>query len=41
MRRLTQPTAKLLDEPRLADAGLADYERELTVAGAGALPAPS
>jgi hypothetical protein len=38
--RFTKPGAKLVDQPRLADAGLADDERELPFAFARALPAP-
>jgi hypothetical protein len=41
MRRLAEPDAKLLDQPRLAQARLADDERELTLALASALPAPA
>ena len=32
VRRLAEPRAKLLDKPRLADAGFADHERELALA---------
>ena len=41
MRRLAEPGAKLLDQPRLADARLADNQRELTFARARALPSPA
>ena len=41
MRRLAEPGAKLLDQPRLADAGLADHKRELALAFARALPTPT
>jgi len=41
MRRLAERGAKLLDQPRLADAGLADNERELPLALTRALPAPA
>ena len=40
MRGLAEPRAELRDEPRLADAGLADDQRELALAVARALPAP-
>ena len=40
MRRLAEPGAKLLDQPRLAHARLADDQRQLTLAFARALPAP-
>ena len=40
LRGLAEPRAELLDEPRLADAGLADHERELPLALPGALPPP-
>src|ERR1700722_12196825 len=36
---LSEPGAKLLDQPRLAEAGLADDQRELPLAAARALPA--
>ena len=39
VRRLAELRAKLLDEPRLADAGLADDEHELALASRA--PAPS
>ena len=39
MRRLAQARAELLDEPRLADAGLADDEDKLALARKRALPA--
>src|SRR3984957_5986512 len=38
-RGSAEPRTELLDEPRLADAGLADDERELALALPGALPA--
>ena len=38
--RLAEPCAKLVDEPRFADAGLADDLHELALAGARAVPAP-
>ena len=41
MRRLAEPQAKLLDEARLADAGLADNQRELALASHRPLPAPA
>ena len=41
VRRLAERRAKLLDEARLADAGLADDERELALAFARPLPAPA
>ena len=41
MRRPSEPQAKLLNEARLADAGLADHERELPHACRRALPAPA
>ena len=40
VRHLPKRRAKLLDEARLADAGLADDERELALAIADPLPAP-
>src|SRR5580704_13155337 len=36
---LSEPGAKLLDQPRFAEAGLADDQRELPLAAARALPA--
>ena len=39
VRRLCQPRMELLDEPRLAEAGLADDQHELAFARASALPA--
>jgi hypothetical protein len=36
VRRLAEPGAKLLNQPRLADAGLADDKGELALAGARA-----
>ena len=39
MRRLREPGAKLLDQPRFAEARLADDQRELPLAAARALPA--
>ena len=39
VRRLSEPRVELLDEPRLAEAGLADDQHELAFARAGALPA--
>ena len=39
VRRLAEPCAKLLDQPRLADAGLADDQRELALACERARPA--
>jgi len=37
VRRLRQPGAELLDQPRFAEAGLAGDQRELPVAAARAL----
>ena len=39
MRRLSEPGTKLIDEPRLADAGFTDDLDELTLARASPLPA--
>ena len=39
VRRLRQPGAELLDQPRFAEARLADDQRELPLAAARALPA--
>ena len=39
VRRLAEPGVKLLDQPRLAEAGLADDQHELALAFARALPA--
>ena len=39
VRRLREPRMELLDEPRLAEAGLADDQHELAFARASALPA--
>ena len=39
VRRLRQPGAELLDQPRFAEARLADDQRELAFAAARALPA--
>ena len=39
VRRLREPRMELLDEPRLAEAGLAYDQHELAFARAGALPA--
>ena len=39
--RLAEPRVKLLDQPRLAEAGLADDQHELALALARALPAPA
>ncbi len=41
VRRLAELQAKLLDEARLADAGLADNQRELALASRRPLPAPA
>jgi hypothetical protein len=41
VQSLAQPGAKLLDQPRLADARLADDQRQLAFAGTRALPAPA
>jgi hypothetical protein len=41
VRRLAELQAKLLDEARLADAGLADDLDELPLASCGPLPAPT
>ena len=41
VRRLAERRAELLDEPRLADAGLADDQYELALAIARPLPAPA
>ena len=40
VRRLAEARVKLLDEPRLADPGLADDLHELSLTGPRALPAP-
>ena len=40
VRRLREPRMELLDEPRLAEAGLADDQHELALAFASAFPAP-
>ena len=40
VRRLAEAAVKLLHQPRLAQARLADNQRELALALAGALPAP-
>ena len=40
VRRLAEAAVKLLHQPRLAQAGLADDQRELALAFARALPAP-
>ena len=40
MRRLAEAAVKLLHQPRLAQAGLADDQRELALAVTRALPAP-
>jgi len=39
VRRFGKPAAELLDEPRFAEAGLADDLNELPLAGSRALPA--